>query len=105
MPSSLSNIADNIAEGVYKIKCKDCDSFLNMKASMTIQKNISVYLVIKIIQTKIDEKLKNGDFINLVIIKLFISLLRNSVHPYEYMYQSEKFNESAFPEKHNFIVT
>ena len=53
MPSSLSNIADNITEGVYKIKCKDCDSFLNMKVSMTIQKNISVYLVIKIIQTRL----------------------------------------------------
>ena len=53
MPTSLSNIADNIAEGVYKIKCKDCDSFLNMKVSITIQKNISVCLVIKIIQTRL----------------------------------------------------
>lgn len=53
MPSSLSNIADNIAEGVYKIKCKDCDSFLNMKVFIAIQKNISVYLVIKIIQTRL----------------------------------------------------
>ena len=44
MPSSLSNIA---------IKCKDCDSFLNMKVFIAIQKNISVYLVIKIIQTRL----------------------------------------------------
>ena len=26
--SSLSNLADNLAEGIHKIKCKDCDCFL-----------------------------------------------------------------------------
>ena len=28
MASSLSNLVDNLAEGVHKIKCKDCDCFL-----------------------------------------------------------------------------
>ena len=28
MASSLSNLVDNIAEGIHKIKCKDCDCFL-----------------------------------------------------------------------------
>ena len=27
MASSLSNLVDNLAEGVHKIKCKDCDCF------------------------------------------------------------------------------
>ena len=27
MTSSLSNLVDNLAEGVHKIKCKDCDCF------------------------------------------------------------------------------
>ena len=28
MESSLSNLADNLAEGIHKIKCKDCKCFL-----------------------------------------------------------------------------
>ena len=28
MASLLSNLVDNVAEGVNKIKCKDCDCFL-----------------------------------------------------------------------------
>ena len=27
MKSSLSNLADNLAEGIHKIKCKDCNFF------------------------------------------------------------------------------
>ena len=28
MASSLSNLVDNLAEEIHKIKCKDCDCFL-----------------------------------------------------------------------------
>ena len=28
MASSLSNFVDNLTEGICKIKCKDCNSFL-----------------------------------------------------------------------------
>ena len=28
MATSLSNLADNLAEGIHKIKCKDCSYFL-----------------------------------------------------------------------------
>ena len=28
MASSLSSLVDNLAEGIHKIKCKDCDCFL-----------------------------------------------------------------------------
>ena len=28
MASSLSNLVDNLAEGIRKIKCKDCNCFL-----------------------------------------------------------------------------
>ena len=28
MASSLSNLVDNLAKGIHKIKCKDCDCFL-----------------------------------------------------------------------------
>ena len=36
MASSSSNIVDNIAGGIHKIKCKDCDCFLNVKVSAKI---------------------------------------------------------------------
>ena len=35
MTTSLSNLADNLGEGIHKIKCKDCNCFLNMKVSRT----------------------------------------------------------------------
>ena len=28
MASSLSNLVDNLTEGIHKIKCKDCDCFV-----------------------------------------------------------------------------
>ena len=28
MASSLSNLVDNLTEGIHKVKCKDCDCFL-----------------------------------------------------------------------------
>ena len=28
MATSLSSIVDNLTEGIHKIKCKDCDCFL-----------------------------------------------------------------------------
>ena len=36
MASSLSNLVNNLAEAIHKIKCKDYDCFLNMKYSSTI---------------------------------------------------------------------
>ena len=32
MASSLSNLLDNLTEGIHKIKCKDCDSFLEYES-------------------------------------------------------------------------
>ena len=31
METSISNLVDNLTEGIHKIKCRDCDCFLNMK--------------------------------------------------------------------------
>ena len=36
MANSLSNLVDNLAVGILKIKCKECDCFLNMKMSRAI---------------------------------------------------------------------
>ena len=37
MVRSLSNLVDNLAERIHKIKCKDCDYFLEYKSAMIIQ--------------------------------------------------------------------
>ena len=33
MTSSLSNLADNLTEGIHKIKCNDFDCFLEYKSA------------------------------------------------------------------------
>ena len=40
MTSSLSNLADNLAEGIHKIKCSDCDCFLEYQS---IKDNVIKY--------------------------------------------------------------
>ena len=32
MANSLSNLVDNLAEGIHKVKCKDCDRFLEYES-------------------------------------------------------------------------
>ena len=32
MAKSLSNLVDNLTEGIHKIKCKDCDCFLEYES-------------------------------------------------------------------------
>ena len=57
MATSLLNLVDNLTEGIHKIKCKDCDCFLEYKsANHNLIKNKD--LSVKIIQTKFDEGLK-----------------------------------------------
>ena len=53
MASSLSNFVYNLAEGIYKNKCKDCDCFLEYK---NVKSNLIKYKclpLIKIIQTNL----------------------------------------------------
>ena len=40
MSRSLSNLVDNLAEGICKIKCKDCDCFLEYE---TVKDNLIKY--------------------------------------------------------------
>ena len=32
MANTLSNLADNLAEGIHKIRCKDCDCFFEYES-------------------------------------------------------------------------
>ena len=58
MASSLSNLVDNLTEGIHKIKCKDCDCFLeyeSVKNNLIKQKFLSGT---KDYSDKLDEKFK-----------------------------------------------
>ena len=89
MASSLSNLINNLAEGIHKIVCKDCDCFLEYES---IKDNLIKYKCLscnKNYSNKLDEELKirfknTFKFSNNDINK-FILLLRKDVYCYEYM--------------------
>ena len=58
MMSSLSNLANNLLEGIHKIKCKDRDCFLEYES---VNDNLIKYKCLsckKSYSNKIDEKLR-----------------------------------------------
>ena len=92
MTTSLSNLADNLAEVIHKIKCKDCEYFLeyeSVKDNLVKCKYLSCN---KDYSNKLDEKLKkrfentfkfsNNDINKFILLLLY---LRKGVYPYEYM--------------------
>ena len=109
MASSLSNLVDNLAEGVHKIKRKNCDCFLEYES---VNDNLIKYKCLscnKNYSNKLDENLKKRfkntfKFSNNDINK-FILLLRKDVYPYEYMDNCQKFNETSYLRKKYFIAT
>ena len=108
MASSLSNLVDNLAERVHKIKCKNCDCFLEYES---VNDNLIKYKCLscnKNYSNKLDENLKKlfkntFKFSNNDINK-FILLLRKDVYPYEYMDNCQKFNETSYLRKKYFIA-
>ena len=59
MASSLSNLVDNLVKRIHKIKCEDCDSFLEYKSVNDILINYKCLSCNKNCSSKIDENLKN----------------------------------------------
>ena len=58
MATSLSNLVDNLIEGIHKIKCKDCDYFLKYES---VKDNLIKYKCLsctKNYSSKMDEELK-----------------------------------------------
>ena len=76
MASSLPNLVDNLAEEIHKVKCKDCDCFLeceNFKENSVKYKCLSCS---KDHSNKIDEELKKDSrthlsFLIMISINLF----------------------------------
>ena len=89
MASSSSNLAANLTERIHKIKCKDCDCFLEYES---VRDKLIKYKCLscnKDYSNKINEEFKKRfkstfKFSNNDINK-FILLLRKGVYPYEYM--------------------
>ena len=106
MPSSLSNLVDNLSEGLHSDKCTDCKSCLDY---MTIKDN---QLIFRCFECKKNyEKELNKELIKRFVntyefcskdINKFVLLLRKGVYPYEYIDSWERFDETSLPDKEAF---
>ena len=56
--SSLSNLVDNLTEGINKIKCKDCDCFFEYESVKDDLIKYKSFSCNKDCSNKLDEKLK-----------------------------------------------
>ena len=75
--TSLSNLVDNLAEGIHKVKCKDCDCFLEYESVRENLIDVNVNLAIKIIQTSLMKNLKiisrtQYSFLTMILKKYFV---------------------------------
>ena len=101
----MSNIVDNFAEGIDKIKCKDCDCLLEYESfnGQLIKIDYKCLSCHKNYSDKVDKKCKkwfkntfkfsNND------INEFILLLRKVVYSYEIMDEWENLDKTSLPEK------
>ena len=106
MSTSLSNLVNNLSEGVHNYKCtnrKSCLDYMTTKNELLIfrcfrcknnyEKNINKELI---------ERFENiYEFCNGDLNK-FVLLLTKDVYPYEYMGSWERFNETSLPDKRPF---
>ena len=106
MSSLLSNLVDNLSEGLHSDKCTHC------KYCLEYIKSKSDQLTLKCFECKKNYK---KDFNNELIKRFvniykfcnkeynkFILLLRKGVYPYEYMDGWERFDETSLPDKKAF---
>ena len=106
MSSSLSNVVDNLSQGLQSDKCTDCKScldYISIKDDRLIfrcfecKKNYKKEFNKEIIKRFANiYEFCSGD------INKFILLLRKGVYPYEYMDSWERFDETSLPDKEAF---
>ena len=125
MASSLSNLVNNLSEGLHRIKCKlghdnkkcetcgikykYCKCFLEYT---NFKDDLIKYIFLscdRSYQRKFNKKLKEIFFHTYTFSNhdnnKFILLLRKGVYPYQYMDDWEKFNETSLPEKEDCYST
>ena len=87
MASSLSNPVDNFAEGIHKIKCKDCNCFLEYEKVKDYLIKCKCFSCNKDYSKELDKKLKrrfkNSFMFSSNDINKFILLLRKVIYPFE----------------------
>ena len=106
MSTSLSNLVNNLSEGVYNDKCTDCKSCLDYMTTKDEQLIFRCFEYKKNYEKGLNKELIkrfaniyefcNGD------INKFILLLRRGVYPYEYVDSWERFDETLLPVKEAF---
>ena len=122
MVCSLSNVVNNLSEGIHRIRCKYghddkkyqtcrikykyCDCFLQYKNFKDDLIEYKCLCCNKNYQQEFDEKLKKqflktSKFSNHDKNK-FIILLKRGIYPQEYINNYEKFNVTTLPEKEVF---
>ena len=111
MSTSLSNLVDNLSEGIHNdSKCNKCDSCLEYISTKKNGKLLFECFERKKRYTrkfdkKIAKRFKNTyRFCNEDIDK-FMILLRKGVYPYEYMDNWSRFNEEELPDKSDFYIS
>ena len=103
MSSSLSNLVDNLSEGLHGDKCTDCKSYLDYIIIKDAQLIFRCFQCKKSYKKDFNKELIKRfaniyEFCNEDINK-FILLLRKGVYPYEYMNSWERFDETSLPDK------
>ena len=106
MLSSLSNLVDNLSEGIHNFKCTNCKSYLDYMITKDDQ------LTFRCFECKKNYKKNfNKDLINRLAsiyescnrdINKYILCLRKGICPYEYMDSWERFDETSLPVKEAF---
>ena len=122
MANSLSNLVNNLFEGIRRIKCKlghndkkcetcrikykYCNCFLEYTYFTDDLIEYKYLVCNNNFQTKFDEKLKEIFFNTYKFSNhdnnKFILLLQKGVYPHEYRDDQEKFNETPLPETEDF---
>ena len=106
LSTALSNLADNLSEGLHSDKCTDCKlhfDYTSIKDNQLIfkcfgckknyEKDFNKELIKRFANTY---RFCNKD------LNKFILLLRKGVYPYEYMDNWEEFDETLLPNKEAF---
>ena len=106
MSCPLSNLVDNLSEGLNSEKCADCKYRLDYMSVSYDKLILGALSVKRIMRKKINEELikifaNTYEFCNKDIDKLIL-LLRKGVYPYIYMDSWKRFDQKALPDKKAF---
>ena len=120
MENWISNLADNLLEGIHKIKCKDCDFIPEYQSVNDISIHHKCLSWNKNYLNKIDQNFKkrlknmfkfsNNDINKYILvlsnndINKYILVLRKGIYGYEIFDKSEKYCKILLHENEEFYI-